>query len=81
VDCFLGQWQLSMCSVTSSFSLDLEVQSLQKVEGFHLASVDTFFERQTLNKNRRRCSLHRRGRSVAKGRTVRDLVQGLAFPA
>jgi hypothetical protein len=26
--------------------------------------------------NRRRCSLHRRGRSVARSRTVRDLVQG-----
>jgi hypothetical protein len=26
--------------------------------------------------NRRRCSLHRRGRSVARGRTVRDLAQG-----
>jgi hypothetical protein len=38
--------------------------------------VDAFFGRQTLNKNRRRCSLHRRGRSAAKGRTVRDLAQG-----
>jgi hypothetical protein len=27
------------------------------------------------------CSLHRRGRSTARGRTVRDLVQGLAIPA
>jgi hypothetical protein len=30
---------------------------------------------------RRRCSLVRRGRSVAQGRTVRDLVQELGFPA
>jgi hypothetical protein len=29
----------------------------------------------------RRCSLHRRGRSTAQGRTVRDLVQELGFPA
>jgi hypothetical protein len=43
--------------------------------------VDTFFGRQTLNKNRRRCSLHRRGRSATRGRTVRDLAQGLAFSA
>jgi hypothetical protein len=38
--------------------------------------VGTFFGRQTLNKNRRRCSLVRRGRSAASGRTVRDLAQG-----
>jgi hypothetical protein len=30
---------------------------------------------------RRRCSLVRRGRSAAQGRTVRDLVQELGFPA
>jgi hypothetical protein len=30
---------------------------------------------------RRRCSLVRRGRFVAQGRTVRDLVQELGFPA
>jgi hypothetical protein len=29
---------------------------------------------------RRRCSLVRRGRSAAQGRTVRDLVQELRFP-
>jgi hypothetical protein len=43
--------------------------------------VDAFSERQILKKNRRRCSLVRRGRSVAWGRTVRDLAQGLRFPA
>jgi hypothetical protein len=41
--------------------------------------VDVFSERQTLNKNRRWCSLVRRGRSAARGRTVRDLAQGLGF--
>jgi hypothetical protein len=30
---------------------------------------------------RRRCSLVRRGRSAAQGRTVRDLVQELGSPA
>jgi hypothetical protein len=30
---------------------------------------------------RRRCSLVRRGRSAAQGRTVRDLVQEPGFPA
>jgi hypothetical protein len=30
---------------------------------------------------RRRCSLVKRGRSTVRGRTVRDLAQGLAFPA
>jgi hypothetical protein len=30
---------------------------------------------------RRRCSLVRRGRSAARGRTVRDLAQGQRFPA
>jgi hypothetical protein len=43
--------------------------------------VDAFSERQILKKNRRRCSLVRRGRSAAWGRTVRDLAQGLGFPA
>jgi hypothetical protein len=43
--------------------------------------VDTFSERQILKKNRRRCSLVRRGRSAAWGRTVRDLVQGLGSSA
>jgi hypothetical protein len=38
--------------------------------------VGTFFRRQSLNKNRRWCSLVRRGRSVAPGRTVRDLGAG-----
>jgi hypothetical protein len=41
--------------------------------------VDTFFGCQILKKNRRRCSLVRRGRSAARGRTVRDLAQGLGF--
>jgi hypothetical protein len=36
-------------------------------------SVDAFSKRQILKKNRRRCSLVRRGRSAAWGRTVRDL--------
>jgi hypothetical protein len=43
--------------------------------------VDAFSERQILKKNRRRCSLVRHGRSAAWGRTVRDLAQGLGFPA
>jgi hypothetical protein len=38
--------------------------------------VDTFFGRQTLNTNQRRCSLHRGGRSARRGRTVHDLVRG-----
>jgi hypothetical protein len=46
-----------------------------------LPCVDAFSERQILKKNRRRCSLVRRGRSAAWGRTVRDLVQELGFPA
>jgi hypothetical protein len=41
--------------------------------------VDAFPERQILNKNRRRCSLVRRGRSAAWGRTIRDLAQGSGF--
>jgi hypothetical protein len=38
-------------------------------------SVDAL-ERQILKKNRRRCSLVRRGRSAARSRTVRDLARG-----
>jgi hypothetical protein len=41
-----------------------------------MLSVGTFSERQSLNKNRRRCSLVKRGRSAALGRTVRDLGAG-----
>jgi hypothetical protein len=43
--------------------------------------VDAFSERQILKKNRQRCSLVRHGRYAAWGRTVRDLAQGLGFPA
>jgi hypothetical protein len=39
-------------------------------------SVDAFLERQILKKNRRRCLLHRGGRSARRGRTVRGLVRG-----
>jgi hypothetical protein len=42
--------------------------------------VDAFLEASITQKNQRRCSLVRRGRSVAQGRTVRDLVQELRFP-
>jgi hypothetical protein len=38
--------------------------------------VDAFLERQILKKNRRRCLLHRGGRSARRGRTVRGLVRG-----
>jgi hypothetical protein len=39
-------------------------------------SVDTFLGRQSLNTNQRRCSLHRGGRSAARGQTVYGLVRG-----
>ena len=39
-------------------------------------AVDAFSERQSLKKNRRRCPLHRGGRSARRGRTVRGLVRG-----
>jgi hypothetical protein len=39
-------------------------------------TVDAFSKRQILKKNRRRCSLVRRGRSAAQGRTVHDLAWG-----
>jgi hypothetical protein len=43
--------------------------------------VDTFLMRQTLNKNQRRCSLHRRGRSAARGRArVPCLMAGRSVP-
>jgi hypothetical protein len=38
--------------------------------------VDTFLEAPITQKNQRRCSLVRRGRSAAQGRTVRDLARG-----
>jgi hypothetical protein len=42
----------------------------------HVLTVDAFLERQILKKNRRRCSLHRGGRSGRGGRTVRGLARG-----
>jgi hypothetical protein len=57
-------------------SLDMYVPS-----GVAKKYVDAFLERQILKKNQRRCSLVRRGRSAAWGWTVRDLAQGLGFPA
>jgi hypothetical protein len=53
-----------------------------RIEGFlsdQLRCVLTPF--QALRENRWRCPLQRRGQSAARDRTVRDLVQGLAFPA
>jgi hypothetical protein len=38
--------------------------------------VDTFSRANHYNENRRRCSLHRHGRSAARGQMVRDLAQG-----
>jgi hypothetical protein len=38
--------------------------------------VDTFLEAPITQENQRRCSLVRRGRSAAQGRTVRDLARG-----
>jgi hypothetical protein len=46
-----------------------------------MGSVDTFLEAPITQENQQRCSLVRRGRSAAQGRTVRDLVQELGFPA
>jgi hypothetical protein len=57
------------------------INIIRGVQSFHFPLVDAFSERQILKKNRRRCSLVRRGRSAAWGRTVRDLAQGLGFPA
>jgi hypothetical protein len=51
----------------------------REISANRFGCVDTFLERQTLNKNRRRCSLVRRGRSATKARTVRDLAQELGF--
>jgi hypothetical protein len=44
---------------------------------YQLIPVDTFSGANHYNENRQRCSLHRHGRSAARGRTVRDLAQGL----
>jgi hypothetical protein len=38
--------------------------------------VDTFLEAPITQKNQRRCSLVRRGRSAAQSRTVRGLARG-----
>jgi hypothetical protein len=38
--------------------------------------VDTFLEAPITQKNQRRCSLVRRGRSAAQSRMVRDLARG-----
>jgi hypothetical protein len=43
---------------------------------FIFICVDTFLEAPITQENQRRCSLVRRGRSAAQGRTVRDLARG-----
>jgi hypothetical protein len=43
-------------------------------------SVDTFLEAPITQKNQRRCSLVRHGRSAAQSRTVRDLARGGGAP-
>jgi hypothetical protein len=52
------------------------IESQQHIGQLEKATVDAFSERQSPQKNRRRCSLVRRGRSAAQGRTVRDLAWG-----
>jgi hypothetical protein len=49
---------------------------LQVLMFFLRRSVDTFLEAPITQENWRRCSLVRRGRSAAQGRTVRDLARG-----
>jgi hypothetical protein len=41
-----------------------------------ILGVDTFLEAPITQENQRRCSLVRRGRPAAQGRTVRDLARG-----
>jgi hypothetical protein len=46
-----------------------------------LCSCWCLFRAPITKQEPRRCSLHRSGRSAARGRTVSDLAQGLGFPA
>jgi hypothetical protein len=55
---------------------DSEPTELFSLQSCRLIPVDAFSERQSLKKNRRRCPLHRGGRSARRGRTVRGLVRG-----
>jgi hypothetical protein len=56
------------------------VQRILYIVILFVVPVDTFLEAPITQENQRRCSLVRRGRSAARGRTVRDLVQELGFP-
>jgi hypothetical protein len=56
------------------------VKSQRHVSIRLFVTVDTFSGANHYNENRRWCTLQRRGRSAARGRTVRDLVQGLWVP-
>jgi hypothetical protein len=75
-------WLYNVAGETSELSLEPAIEGL--FDGFRCVVpsgvtkkyVDTFLGRQTLNKNQQQRSLHRRGRSAARGRTVRDLAQG-----
>jgi hypothetical protein len=53
-----------------------EAENRRELEGLNSPSVDTFLEASITQENQRRCSLVRRGRSAAQGRTVRDLARG-----
>jgi hypothetical protein len=72
---------LLLSSVKSLPFVNVSVYIYIYIYILYIYIVDVFSERQILKKNRRRCSLVRRGRSAAWGRTVRDLAQGLGFPA
>jgi hypothetical protein len=48
---------------------------------FHILTVGAFLGRQSLREKRWQYPLQRRGRSAARGQTVRDLVEGLGLPA
>jgi hypothetical protein len=53
----------------------IEFETIESCSNFRSICVDTFSEVPITQKNQRRCSLVRRGRSAAWGRTVRDLAR------
>jgi hypothetical protein len=52
------------------------MRGLDYIGYYYYILLTPFWRRQLLQENQRRCSLVRRGRSAAQGRTVRDLARG-----
>jgi hypothetical protein len=75
-DVLVRDSECNMLVSSINFQISCTITYVSIFSGFLLysiISVDTLLEAPITQKNQRRCSLARRGRSATQGRTVRDL--------